>query len=60
MHVFVELEAVKRAVVTKRGVSEWGVVSQARIDRFSRAEAWLKPGASWSCAIWDLQNGAAL
>ena len=63
MHVFVDLETVKRAVVTKPRVSEWGVVSQARIDRFVKpppAEAWLKPGGSWSCAIWDLQNSAAL
>ena len=30
MHVFVDAETVKRVAVTKRGVSEWGVVSQGR------------------------------
>jgi len=43
MHVFVDVETVKRAAVTKRGASEWGVVSQVRIGRF--AEAWVPAGA---------------
>lgn len=30
MHVFVDAETVKRAAATKRGVREWGVVSQVR------------------------------
>ena len=30
MHVFVDVETVKRAVVTKLGVCDWGVVSQGR------------------------------
>ena len=43
MHLFVDVETVKRAAVTKRGASEWGVVSQVRIGRF--AEAWVPAGA---------------
>jgi hypothetical protein len=35
MHVFVDFETVKRAVVTKLGVSEWDVVSQGRPVRGS-------------------------
>ena len=37
MHVFVDAETVKRVAVTKRGVSEWGVVSQGRIGRLAEA-----------------------
>jgi hypothetical protein len=37
MQVFVDFETVKRAVVAKLGGSEWGVVSQAGIDRFAEA-----------------------
>ena len=37
MQVFVDVETVKRAAVTKRGGSEWGVVSQVRIGRFAQA-----------------------
>ena len=37
MHVFVDVETVKRAVVTKLGVCEWGVVSQGRIGRLAEA-----------------------
>jgi len=37
MHVFTDFEAVRRAVGTELGVSEWVVVSQERIDRFAEA-----------------------
>jgi hypothetical protein len=37
MHVFVDFETVKRAVVTKLGGREWRLVSQAGIDRFAEA-----------------------
>ena len=37
MHVFVDFQAVKRAVGTKLGVSEWVVVSQERIERCAEA-----------------------
>ena len=37
MDVFVDFETVKRAAVRKRGVSEWGVVSQGRPVRGSMA-----------------------
>ena len=30
MHLFVDVETVKRVAVPKLGVSEWGVVSQGR------------------------------
>ena len=43
MHVFVDAETVKRVAVTKRGVSEWDVVSQVRIGRC--AQAWVPASA---------------
>ena len=37
MHLFVDVETVKRVAVPKLGVSEWGVVSQGRYRRVRRS-----------------------
>lgn len=37
MHVFADFEALKRAVGSEVGVSDWVLVSQDRIDRFAEA-----------------------
>jgi hypothetical protein len=46
MQVFVDVETVKRAAVTKPGVSEWGVVSQVRVDWLAEASHRSRPAGA--------------